>query len=153
MLFNISHAIGLVFATTLIHSLCTLGVLLWFRDSSEERRTPSHPLVAAATIALLVLLMSFAAYLEAALWAAFYVWAGALPSFSDAIYFSLVSFTTLGYGDIVLGERWRVLAAFEAANGIILFGWTTAIIVASVQRIFFRGEVEEREEEIGEGER
>ena len=148
MLFNLINAIGIVFATTVIHSLCTLGVLLWFRDAPDERRTPSHPLVAAATIAVLVLLMSFAAYLEAALWAGFYVWVGALSSFSEAIYFSLVSFTTLGYGDIVLGERWRMLAAFEAANGIIMFGWTTAIIVASVQRIFATGDVEEVAREI-----
>jgi hypothetical protein len=44
----------------------------------------------------------------------------------------MVSFTTLGYGDIVLGEGWRLLASFEAANGIILFGWTTALIFAFI---------------------
>ena len=150
MLMNLINAIGLVFATTLIHSLCTLGFIVWFRPRSKSSRVPSHPLAGAATIALLVLLMSFAAYVESGFWAAYYFWAGALPTFSDAIYFSLVSFTTLGYGDIVLEERWRVLAAFEAANGIIMFGWTTAIIVAAVQRIFRRGSVEESGEETDE---
>ncbi len=79
------------------------------------------------------------------------MWAGALPNFQDAIYFSLVTFTTLGYGDIVLAERWRVLAAFEAANGIIMFGWTTAIIVAAVQRIFLRESVAEPREQTDAG--
>jgi voltage-gated potassium channel Kch len=48
-----------------------------------------------------------------------------------------VTFTTLGYGDITLDEKWRVLGAFEAANGIIMFGWTTAIIAASAHHLFF----------------
>ena len=47
-----------------------------------------------------------------------------------------VTFTTLGYGDIVLPDRWRLLSSFEAANGIIMFGWTTAVVMYVVQRSF-----------------
>jgi len=46
-------------------------------------------------------------------------------------------FTTLGYGDVVLSDRWRLLSSLQAANGIIMFGWTTAIVLATVQRIHF----------------
>ena len=49
----------------------------------------------------------------------------------------MVTYTTLGYGDIVLHERWRVLASFEAANGIIMFGWTTAIVMAVIRQVYF----------------
>jgi hypothetical protein len=49
----------------------------------------------------------------------------------------MVTFTTLGYGDVLLDERWRLMAAFEAANGIIIFGLTTAVVVAVVQRVYF----------------
>jgi len=45
------------------------------------------------------------------------------------------TFTTLGYGDLTPNESWRLLASFEAANGIIIFGWTTALIVAFVHRV------------------
>ena len=55
----------------------------------------------------------------------------------DALYFSMVTFTTVGYGDVILDERWRLLAAFEAANGIIIFGLTTAVVVAVVQSVYF----------------
>jgi hypothetical protein len=60
---------------------------------------------------------------------------GAFSALEPALYFSTVTFATLGYGDITLNESWRLLASFEAANGIIMFGWTTALIFAVVQRL------------------
>jgi voltage-gated potassium channel Kch len=54
------------------------------------------------------------------------------------MYFSIVTFTTLGYGDVLVAEQWRILAATEAANGIIMFGWTTALIV------YFLGQLRSR---------
>jgi hypothetical protein len=52
----------------------------------------------------------------------------------------MVTFTTLGYGDVVLDQQWRLLASFEAANGIIMFGWTTAIVMAVVHHVYFSKE-------------
>ena len=73
--------------------------------------------------------------LEALFWAGTYLWVGAFSELEPALYFSLVTFTTLGYGDVTVEPAWRILASTEAANGIIMFGWTTALIVAYVQRI------------------
>ena len=73
------------------------------------------------------------------------IWAGAyqilmpvneLGSFEEAVYFSFVTFTTLGYGDITLSEGWRLLSGIEALNGILLVGWTTAMIFSVVQNIW-----------------
>lgn len=86
-----------------------------------------------------VLLMFLVSLLEALIWALAYLALNAIEGFEQALYFSMATFTTLGYGDIVLDERWRLLASFEAANGIIIFGWTTAIVIAVVQRIYFAG--------------
>jgi hypothetical protein len=137
------YAIALVFATTFIHAACTVGVIVWVRPLQDDHWIFHNSVASTGLIAALVLLMSLVAYAEAALWAGFYVVVGALPTFSDAIYFSLVTFTTLGYGDITLPQEWRVLSAFQAANGIIMFGWTTAIIVAAVQRIFLHRKPQE----------
>jgi voltage-gated potassium channel Kch len=63
---------------------------------------------------------------------------GALSSLEEALYFSMVTFTTLGYGDVTLSDRWRLLASFEAANGTIMFGWTTALIMAVVHKLYLR---------------
>ncbi len=71
------------------------------------------------------------------------VWAGAyrmlvpadeLQTLEKAVYFSFVTFTTLGYGDITLSEGWRLLSGIQALNGILLVGWSTALIFAVVQR-------------------
>ena len=47
---------------------------------------------------------------------------------TDVIYFAFVNYTTLGYGDIIPVERWRLLGPMAAMNGILLFGWSTAVI-------------------------
>jgi voltage-gated potassium channel Kch len=83
----------------------------------------------------LVLMMFTASILEAGMYAVTYVQLGAIGSFEAAMYFSIVTFTTLGYGDVLVAEEWRILAATEAANGIIMFGWTTALIVNFVVRV------------------
>ncbi len=74
---------------------------------------------------------------EVMLWAVVYelfLPAGELQSFEEAVYFSMVTFTTLGYGDITLGPEWRILSGIEALDGILLVGWTTALLFAVVQR-------------------
>ncbi|MFE8107700.1 potassium channel family protein [Sphingomonas melonis] len=69
------------------------------------------------------------------LYAAFYFGVSALPGLEPALYFSTASFTTVGYGDVVLTPAWRVVGAIESANGIILLGWSTAFFIAIVGRI------------------
>lgn len=63
---------------------------------------------------------------------------GELATLEEAVYFSFVTFTTLGYGDVTLTESWRLLSGIEALNGIMLVGWTTAMIFAVVQRAWHR---------------
>ena len=86
-------------------------------------------------VALFMLLLSLG---EVSLWAAVYMLVGAFQNFEPALYFSTVTFTTLGYGDVLLDDRWRLMASLEAANGIIIFGLSTAVVVATVQRVYFK---------------
>ncbi len=67
-----------------------------------------------------------------------------LGSFEGALYFSTSTYTTIGYGDVVLPRGWRVFGAIEGANGIILLGWSTAFFVSVVGRIRLM-EIEARE--------
>ena len=92
-------------------------------------------------ISELVIVMFLASLLETLVWAITYLALNAIEGLERALYFSMVTYTTLGYGDVVLVERWRLLSSFEAANGIIMFGWTTAIVITAVQRIYFGKEL------------
>lgn len=65
-----------------------------------------------------------------------------INTFEDAVYFSTVTFTTLGYGDIVITGSWRLLAAVQAMAGLLIFGWSTALLFAVVQRVLEAGERE-----------
>jgi hypothetical protein len=83
--------------------------------------------------------MFLAIVLEVGLWALLYLFnplITALPDIETAFYFSMVTFTTLGYGDVVLTGQWRTLASIQAANGVIIFGWTTALIFYFIQQIY-----------------
>ncbi len=77
-------------------------------------------------------------FVEIMMWALAYVVVAKneLESLEAAIYFSAVTFTTLGYGDITLSSQWRLLSGFEAINGIVLIGWTTAFLYAILQRMW-----------------
>jgi hypothetical protein len=70
---------------------------------------------------------------EAAIWAAAYVWLGALGSLTDAVLYSLDSMTTRGASGLTLAPHWQMMGALEAANGMLLFGISTAYIFAEMQ--------------------
>ena len=136
MLLNIFIASLMMSITTVIHaggiSLVVLAV-----QSHERNVVYRHPLAKLRAISRIVLLMFFLTLIEMVLWGCVYLYVGAIDTLEEALYFSTVTFTTLGYGDILLDSSWRLMAAFEAANGIIIFGISTAVVVATVQRIYF----------------
>ena len=73
---------------------------------------------------------------EISLWAGFYVWRNAMPDLASALYFSAVTYTTTGYGDLVLVAGWRLVGAVEALTGILMCGWSTGFFFAIVNRLY-----------------
>jgi hypothetical protein len=80
--------------------------------------------------------------LEVTVWALVYLALPQLPEFEDAeqaLYFSTVTFASLGYGDVFIQGSWRLLSAIQAMTGLLIFGWSTALLYAVVQRLWRRG--------------
>lgn len=73
--------------------------------------------------------------LEITVWAAVYELAGAMRDLQSALYFSAVTYTTTGYGDLVLPPDWRLVGAVEALTGILMCGWSTGFFFAVVSRV------------------
>lgn len=81
-------------------------------------------------------LLALAAHLvEMAVWALVFDLCGEFPDFAAAFYHSAVNYTTLGYGDVVMSVQWRLLGPLEASDGMLIFGVSTAMIFAVVQRL------------------
>jgi len=73
---------------------------------------------------------------EILIWGSFYLWWGCLPDAEAAVYFSGVTYTTMGYGDLVLAKPWRMLATIEGSTGILMFGLSTSVLFALVNQIY-----------------
>jgi voltage-gated potassium channel Kch len=131
MFINIALAGTVMVGTTIIHAFGTMVVFHF-----NARPVRQMALARTSRVSAIVLLMFIITLLEVLLWAIVYRGLGAIETLERALYFSMVTYTTLGYGDIVLPPQWHLLSSFEAANGIMMFGWTTSIVLASVQRIY-----------------
>ena len=88
-----------------------------------------------AIVALIILLSLVAHLIEIALWAAVFMICGEFHEFGTAYYHSAVNYTTLGYGDLIMSPKWRLLGPLEAANGILMFGVSTAMIFTLILRL------------------
>ena len=87
-------------------------------------------------LGFLVLALFAGHLLQFAIWAMLFLYLGEFADFQTAFYHSVVNFTSLGYGDIVMSEKWRLLGALEAANGILMFGLTAGALLSVMTRLF-----------------
>jgi hypothetical protein len=88
-----------------------------------------------AVMAIVTLITAAAHLTQIALWAVAFLLCGQISSFEKAFYFSAQNYTALGYGDIILSERWRLLGPLESINGLLLFGLSTAVLFAIMSRL------------------
>lgn len=104
------------------------------RTMSASR--PSLRLIAVMITTVSILMASHAS--EVIVWSLVYARLDAAPAGADLIYFAFVNYTTLGYGDVLPVERWRLLGPLTAMNGVLLFGWSTAVIFEVMRRTMHR---------------
>ena len=116
-----------------IHALVMVAVIKVTRVVDELATTRQTLRLIAVMIATVTVLM-IAHLAEVLVWSLIYVVTSAAPEGTDLIYFAFVNYTTLGYGDVTPVERWHLLGPMTAMNGILMFGWSTALLVGVVQR-------------------
>ena len=121
--------------TTAIHASFMTAMMRLLENRTRNQKDRA-PLTRLYVVVESILMIFVATLLEASAWAVAYLTLGAISGMEPALYFSVVTFTTVGYGDVVLTPEWRLLGSFEAVNGIIMFGWSTALVMAVVQRVY-----------------
>ncbi|WP_171099156.1 ion channel [Ruegeria sp. HKCCD7255] len=125
--------LGLCFLIELV--LLTWCVLV-VRKLLEQWELTRPILATAGPISVALVFIILIHTLQVWIWAIVWVLGDVLPDWNTALYFSLVTFTTLGYGDIVLGEELRIFGAFASVTGLLAFGLSTAFLVALMTRVF-----------------
>jgi hypothetical protein len=120
-------------ACLLLQALASLLAARYFARAVKQPldRKPWRAIFLQFSTLMTVLMIGI--IVQVAFWALLYRALGAFQDFETAVYFSGVTFTSLGYGDVVLGGRMRLLAPMQAANGLMMFGITTALFIAAVQ--------------------
>jgi len=139
MLVKIAVALCLVFFTTVIQGAFMLTGVRYVEWRVARGGHARSRIFKELLVSMFTAWMFIGMLLEALVWALFYLYNPAittLPDLEAALYFSVVTFASVGYGDVVITGDWRMLASLEGANGVIIFGWTTALIFYVIQRVY-----------------
>ena len=128
----------LIIITVLVHAFILDWLIKFLKQYSPTCKKKFIRHWKVVLITMTVFGVFCACTIEIWIWAIVLWVLGAAPigTFEEALYFSTSTFTTVGYGDLVLDKQWRLLASFEAANGMILFGWSTAFIFDVVLKLY-----------------
>jgi hypothetical protein len=113
------------------------GGLTWALRRLRRSAAPAQRFWSSTWLFILVAVWIVLLHLvEISVWAVVYFWNGAMADFQSALYFSAVTYTTTGYGDVVLPKEWRLDGGVEALTGILMCGWSTGFFFAIVNRLY-----------------
>jgi len=133
MLSNLLVAWSLTAVCVIVHAIGMTTLLRWVNHVVARMRArfwfSTWMLVRTAGWIILLHLI------EITIWAFFYAWGHGMPDLPSALYFSAVTYTTTGYGDLVLPNEWRLVGGVEALTGILMCGWSAAFFFAVVNRM------------------
>ena len=136
MLKELLVAFGIVAACLLLHVVSIVLLADWMLDrrdkSKEQMGMLSYMLLLIAAFSVIILLHM----VEIGIWAIFYYANSLFQDFETALYFSITSYTTIGFGDVVLPRAWRLVGGIEGVTGVLLCGLSTAFVFAIINAMF-----------------
>ena len=124
---------GVSVCNIVLHALVMAAVVRVARRVAM-RHPAHHTLLLISVMVATVSVLMAAHAAEVIVWALIYGIVDAAPAGADLVYFAFVNYTTLGYGDVTPIARWQLLGPMTAMNGVLLFGWSTAVIFEVLRR-------------------
>ena len=130
--------LGVVFITTtvIIHAVILNELMSFIKKIAPSIHKKTGRSWRVIVLSITVLGVFCSQTIHVWLWSSFYLYVGAFAFLEEALYFSVTTFSTVGYGDIIIAEQWRLIAGLESANGFMLFGWSTAFIFEVMSRLY-----------------
>jgi len=135
ILIPLAVAASAVACTIVIRALAVIATINFIRRERRLDRVGAGLLIDLSIVTVVITVALVAHLLDIAIWAILFLACGEFSDFGTAYYHSAVNYTTLGYGDVNMTLAWRMLGPLEAANGMLMFGVSTAIIFAIIQRL------------------
>jgi hypothetical protein len=129
-------ALGLTGVTVIVHAAGIVYAVLPLSGVWESKPNARKRLMPVISLTRLVSGLLLLHLVEMAIWAVAFTALAILPDFETSLYFSLKSYTTVGYGDVLPSSSWRLVGPIEAAVGVLMLGLSTAFLIAAVQRIY-----------------
>ena len=118
-----------------MHALALSATVRFVRREKQLGLAGANFWTDVAIVSLAILFALAAHLVDIAVWGMLFIACGEFPEFGTAYYHSAVNYTTLGYGDLIMTPKWRLMGPLEAADGMLMFGVSTAIIFAVIQRL------------------
>ena len=133
---QIGVGVAMMGLTMFMHAVGLGGLMVFMHANLDRLRWGRSWYVKGATMVATLLGLVALHLLEILAYALLYLGVDAVDGFDSAFYFSTASYSTAGIGELVVDDDWRVLGAMEALNGFLLIGWSTALFVSVVLRVW-----------------
>jgi hypothetical protein len=137
MLAQLLVAAAATMGTIAVHAMVMTAVIR-AAQAMSAKPVKREWLYLIGVMTIVVAILMGAHILEVLIWAAFYGLVDIAPQGTNLVYFAFVNYTTLGYGDVVPAPGWQLLGPITAMNGVLMFGWSTAVIFEVLRRALLR---------------
>lgn len=135
MLVNLLVGLPFMLVCLILQAAVTFWSIRFFVRQSGRVSARAGMLAQLRPLLLVMVATTLANFVQIVIWGVLFIGLGEFNTLYDAIYHSAVNFTSLGYGDVVMSARWKLMGPLEAVNGILMLGMTSAALVAIMQHL------------------
>jgi hypothetical protein len=135
MLMNLIIGLPIMLLCLALQAVVTFGSIRFYIGQSGRMRPGGGLFAQVRPLLIVMIAMMLGNFVQIVIWGALFIFLGEFSMFYEAVYHSAVNFTSLGYGDVVMSARWKLMGPLEAANGILMLGMTSATLVAIIQHL------------------
>jgi hypothetical protein len=135
MLINLIIGLPFMLLCLTLQAVVTFWSIRFYMRQSGRIAAASGLFAQVRPLLLVMIAMTMANFIQIVIWGVLFICLGEFSAVYEAIYHSAVNFTSLGYGDVVMSARWKLMGPLEAVNGILMLGMTSAGLVAIMQHL------------------
>ena len=135
MLMNLAIGLPTMLVCLILQVAVTFWSVRYYVRQSSRTSSGGRLFEGMRPLLIVMILMMLGNFLQIVIWGAIFIWLGEFHELYEAVYHSAVNFTSLGYGDVVMSTRWKLLGPLEAADGILMFAMTGAALMAILQQL------------------